>query len=894
MLDIIPSTSGGQQVPGGRRPVSRKRITRDDPAVVKLNWKLPARLRKPIAHELAKERFKQRQEAAIVNFERRPVITKALSIKNVPNRGAEYHTGDIYRHSQPQRRVALPPYAGRFARTLTPPSVPPKRKNIPARQAVPPIPKVKHTPVAVERDVPFNWPTVQLPAPLTEPVPLAPSTPTFSLPLSFSIWPISLLPNLFGKKKILHPPPASLKGKQANPRIFGLTKNLLILFAGCLLAGGLVLNLQTVGRGAAILSTVQDRAGRAYDQLVVAQSALAQTDFAGSEQAFAAAGEELQQAQKDFDAAFTASRSIVAWLDVTHSISSGQELLAAGEHLTEAGQHVSRGLAPLVDSTDYLPGPEGGDKKTETKRTLVDAINASRQEFTAAATALDATEVALHQVKSPLLPANVARQVNRLQEVVPHINTGIHTYLTQSQTLLSLLGAEREKQYLVVFANNHELRPVGGFLGSLALLNINRGRVENIDVQSVYDGDGQLKEFIAPPSPLLAITNRWYLRDANWFISYPDSAKKIAGFFEKEGGPTVDGVLLLTPEVIRSLLKITGPLNVPGYATTVSYDNFYEVTQSEVTYNYDKTVNKPKQFLSDLTPLLLNKLTAGETGSKIQILQALSTSVRQKDLLLYFHDQAVEQQVVTAGWGGALPEKAPGFLMINNANIGGHKSDQFMEQEADVRAQVEESGDVDVVLTIRRTHHGPAEALAYPYPPGEDPSKKDNVIYQRVVVPAGAELLESSGYTPARDIAHSVVADATLPIKPDSDVVDLESRQQPGVNGTAIGSESGYITFANWIITKPGQTTVTLYHYRLPNAASLPGVWQTASRYSLYIAKQPGQERSSVRASIALPSAMHIVQRVPEQGITQENDQTIIYRGSLTSDIVVGAVYDKL
>jgi len=98
---------------------------------VQVTWKLPARLRKPIRHQLAKERAKKRQMQSIIRFERRPLNTRALmtaqdtdvrqagGIKlprhRVFNRGAEHHTGDTYKQSRPRLKMAAPPYLGRTA-----------------------------------------------------------------------------------------------------------------------------------------------------------------------------------------------------------------------------------------------------------------------------------------------------------------------------------------------------------------------------------------------------------------------------------------------------------------------------------------------------------------------------------------------------------------------------------------------------------------------------------------------------------------------------------------------------------------------------------------------------------------------------------------------------------
>src|SRR5258708_2948089 len=48
------------------------------PPVVQMNWKLPARLRKPIRQQLQKERVEKKKREAIVRFERRSLTTQSV------------------------------------------------------------------------------------------------------------------------------------------------------------------------------------------------------------------------------------------------------------------------------------------------------------------------------------------------------------------------------------------------------------------------------------------------------------------------------------------------------------------------------------------------------------------------------------------------------------------------------------------------------------------------------------------------------------------------------------------------------------------------------------------------------------------------------------------------
>lgn len=653
----------------------------------------------------------------------------------------------------------------------------------------------------------------------------------------------------------------------------------LMLLLGCGLSIGLVWNLQGAGRGLAVLGMVQAKVQVAYEKLGQAQAALAETDFAQSESNFAASQNELQQAWQQLETALASSRRALVALDVSGTVRSGETALVAGAALSEAGVHVSRGLKLM---TDRVGGTD-----------LVGAVMAARPELAAAADSLQQAEDEMAKVTISRLPEAVQAEWEQMQAAVPRLRLGLGRWLAGTDSLLSVLGAEHDRQYLLLFENNHELRPTGGFVGSLGLVNVRRGAVENVAVSSVYDPDGQLLLSYAPPEPLRRIVDRWFLRDANWFVDYRVSARTIADFLEKEKGPTVDGVIALTPEVIKSFLKITGPIEVPAYAVTVDADNFVPLTQDEVTYNYDREQNKPKQFLQDMAPVLMNRLMQVARERPGEVLAAVSQTLAEKQLLLYFRDEAIQQRVEAMGWAGVPVARAPGFLSVNNANIGGHKSDQFIEQELDYRVEVRADRSVEAVLTIRRTHHGPTEALARQYPPEENPAWRDNVIWQRVLVPVGAELLEATGFSAEPK------ADPAVPIRPADQLsphpllAEWQRRQHVHASGTVLGEEAGHQYFANWLVTKPGQTTIALYRYRLPAVTALPGRLNLFENYAVQIVKQPGEARTAVRAELVLPDSMRLVAVQPEAGITREAENRLVYRGSLSRDTVIGATYER-
>jgi hypothetical protein len=79
-----------------------------------------------------------------------------------------------------------------------------------------------------------------------------------------------------------------------------------------------------------------------------------------------------------------------------------------------------------------------------------------------------------------------------------------------ASNLASILGSGEDKNYLILFQNNMELRPTGGFIGSYGVANFGGGKMNGLNINDIYSADGQLKGHIEPPLPI-----KNYLDEAN-------------------------------------------------------------------------------------------------------------------------------------------------------------------------------------------------------------------------------------------------------------------------------------------------------------------------------------------------------------------------------------------
>ena len=95
---------------------------------------------------------------------------------------------------------------------------------------------------------------------------------------------------------------------------------------------------------------------------------------------------------------------------------------------------------------------------------------------------LERANLALADVDVRTVPAEYVETVAAAQAAVPLVVASLEQLQQLSESLVTLMGQNEHKRYLVIFQNNRELRASGGFIGSFALVDINNGRVRSIEI----------------------------------------------------------------------------------------------------------------------------------------------------------------------------------------------------------------------------------------------------------------------------------------------------------------------------------------------------------------------------------------------------------------------------
>lgn len=299
----------------------------------------------------------------------------------------------------------------------------------------------------------------------------------------------------------------------------------------------------------------------------------------------------------------------------------------------------------------------------------------------------------------------------------------------------------QDRTYLVLFQNNLELRPGGGFIGSFGILKVKDGHVTHFSVHDTGNFDGRIPDTVEPPYPMketLKIPS-WKLRDSNWSPDFPTNAAQAIDFYEMGGGGEVfDGVFGITTDVLSSFLSVTGPVEVPGFPGTYDEKNAVIDLEYQVEKGYAEQgvdFGERKTVMGLLGEQVLAKVRALLPQDLFRLVQVIFKDLDQKDIQLWFADEALQAEATSAGWAGGFDGKWPDdFLMAVDANLNAWKTDYVMKRSMEYQVDLSQETP-KARLIVRYEHTGEEQNFM----------TKDYQTFLRVYVPDGSWLRGVSG-----------------------------------------------------------------------------------------------------------------------------------------------------
>jgi hypothetical protein len=296
----------------------------------------------------------------------------------------------------------------------------------------------------------------------------------------------------------------------------------------------------------------------------------------------------------------------------------------------------------------------------------------------------------------------------------------------------------------------------------------------------------------------------------NWDPDFYESMKLFGEEIEKVGIDDIDGIIAVDTEVVVNLLDAIGPIGVSGFGN-FSTEIVEECNCPQVVYELESfadvegpvvwSENEPGKIVfapenydnrKKIIGPLMNSILSNAMGQPKEklpgLFEAVFKSLIEKHVLFYLYDNDAQFGVESFGIAGRLNSFDGDYLHINDANLGGRKSNIYVQQEVNQSVTIAKDGTVQKEVTITY----------------KNPEKHDGWLnsvlpnWVRIYVPKGSELIDISG---------------------------LEDKVDPY-------EESGKTVFSGFFELRPLGVAKVTVTYKLP--------FKVDDEYKLFVQKQPG------------------------------------------------------
>ena len=464
--------------------------------------------------------------------------------------------------------------------------------------------------------------------------------------------------------------------------------------------------------------------------------------------------QEVEQTKKDLGTVY-----IYKYLPfIGYVFSDLENGLEAATHMLSAGDKAVVAIEPYADLIGFKKGSEFSTQPTEERlETAILTIDKLVPHIDKIDVDMEKAKEYLLKINPERYPKQIGKRVvrERVKQVYDQI-FGLVTLATDAKPLLKrlpyVLGKDEERRYLILFLNDAELRPTGGFITAYAVFSVDRGKISVAESGDIYDLDLTIKHPKAPPEILTyhkGVYN-FNIRDSNLSPDYVKSIGLFESLLDRSSRDLdYDGIISIDTKVLVDVLKVLGPTEAGGVWFNADTDPRCDCPQ--VIYELENIITRPTPYFREqrksmLSLLLFNLMQKALGVSPSQywgrLMQSSLLDMDEKHIQIYFEDKASQAAIESLGYGGRIKKTEADYLHINNTNFAGAKSNMYLRYK--VESTTEKKGDKylrELTLEYRNI-----------YPASDCNEERGNLClnaplrnWLRVYVPEGAKLTSFVG-----------------------------------------------------------------------------------------------------------------------------------------------------
>lgn len=276
------------------------------------------------------------------------------------------------------------------------------------------------------------------------------------------------------------------------------------------------------------------------------------------------------------------------------------------------------------------------------------------------------------------------------------------------------LGGDGPRDYLVIGENNAEMRDEGITL-SYSLMHTRKGEITETPGGSV---DG-----IEPDSPTPGVsvpagteavfgdldpTELWQSTNATADFSF--SARDMQYMLAYTTGTDVDGVVGVDVVALQALLKLTGPVTVPGIPEAITAQNAANVLLNQLYAGLlpDSDQGPRREEIAEVASAVFHQLGVAKVDV-VALARTLATETAERHLQVWDDQPKYERTISELGASGNIDTDDPTrtfHVAVENATAT--KLDYYVDVAVSDTVSVAPDGSATVITSVKLTNNAPA------------------------------------------------------------------------------------------------------------------------------------------------------------------------------------------
>lgn len=325
---------------------------------------------------------------------------------------------------------------------------------------------------------------------------------------------------------------------------------------------------------------------------------------------------------------------------------------------------------------------------SEDGRIVIDVISSWEQPVTQISGGIKQSLSKIDQTPSTFLIPQITEAKKKVKDLISPMSGPLESLRTLFPIIPNSLGAGTSRNYLLVFQNPAEMRPQGGLPGSIALLQVENGKISLLEKSSAgTDIFGFYNLGVMPISAerdALFPYSNYIMANTTTTPSFAEAALKTATFWEKAGKTPVDGVIVMDPRALSYVMAATGPVGLSNGVTLDSSNAVPYLLNGIYFYSDDNSVQDA--IYGELVDQVFGKLTTG-SFNPISLAAALGQGIEEGRVSYWSahpEEQALFSKLNTGLEPPTLTSNKAGVSLFLEDNQGS-KMDFYLTQAVDVQ-----------------------------------------------------------------------------------------------------------------------------------------------------------------------------------------------------------------